>query len=533
MKALTKKRFELLLCGVLSCLPVFRGQAFSADSIAYHHVLLEDFGGTWCSNCPRVADSIAVLASDFDRLAVAGYQTAETRPDVSFLYNMDVYYRMCYYDTIRTVPALFVNGREAGNIRALRDSLEKAMQQKTVYDLEMELAHFPLREQMSDSFQVRIKASRLAADKERDLRLHVAFLQDRLPFRWYDQTEVNHATAFMLPDGNGLPLALVSGDTVCTYSFSIPYQESRLLVKNAYVVAFLQDATILAYDTVADGRVFPVRDNTVLQALRLDLGTGEYTAGGCQDPSFHNWSPEILTGESVRYYDNTMGDVESYAWEFEGGVPATSQEMNPLVHYPQAGVFPVSLRVVSGGETRVFRQEEVVRVLDVSPRISISPNPVRPGRATTVTLLSEADSCEWHFFGGDPFIAYGKEVQVEFPLEGTYDARVSVFYRSPYTGTLYEKDTVATAVIKVSQDAGVEDESIPKVQLRKDGPCSDCYRVESSVPVEQVSVFSMDGRCMLDGRSGKIDLSSCPSGLYIVSVKVQGTPPTSFKLVCQ
>ena len=123
--------------------------------------------------------------------------------------------------------------------------------------------------------------------------------------------------------------------------------------------------------------------------------------------------------------------------------------------------------------------------------------------------------------------------QVEFPLEGTYDARVSVFYRSPYTGTLYEKDTVATAVIKVSQDAGVEDESIPKVQLRKDGPCSDCYRVESSVPVEQVSVFSMDGRCMLDGRSGKIDLSSCPSGLYIVSVKVQGTPPTSFKLVCQ
>ena len=124
MKALTKKRFELLLCGVLSCLPVFRGQAFSADSIAYHHVLLEDFGGTWCSNCPRVADSIAVLASDFDRLAVAGYQTAETRPDVSFLYNMDVYYRMCYYDTIRTVPALFVNGREVGNIRALRDSLE-------------------------------------------------------------------------------------------------------------------------------------------------------------------------------------------------------------------------------------------------------------------------------------------------------------------------------------------------------------------------------------------------------------------------
>ena len=533
MKILNKRRSGLLLLGALFCFPVRGIQVFSVDSVAYHHVLLEDFGGTWCSNCPRVADSIAVLDADFERLAVAGYQTAETRSDVSFLYNMDVYYRMCYYDTVRTVPALFVNGREVGNTLALRDSVEKAMRQKTVYDLEMELAHFPQREQMQDSFQVQVRASRLAADKNRDLRLHVAFLQDHLPFRWYDQTEVNHATAFMLPDGNGLPLALVSGDTVCTYSFSIPYQESRLLVKNAYVVAFLQDATILAYDTVADGRVFPVRDNTVLQALRLDLGTGEYTAGGYQDPSFHNWSPEILTGESVRYYDNTMGDVESYAWEFEGGVPATSQEMNPLVHYPQAGVFPVSLRVVSGGETRVFRQEEAVRVLDVSPRISISPNPVRPGRETTVTLLSEADSCVWRFFGGDPFMAYGKEVKVEFPMEGTYDVRVHVFYRSPYTGTLYEKDTAATAVIKVSQDAGMEDESVPKVQLRKDGACPDCYRVESSVPVEQVSVFSMDGRCMLDGRSGKIDLSSCPSGLYIVSVKVQGTPPTSFKLVCQ
>ncbi len=49
------------------------------------------------------------------------------------------------------------------------------------------------------------------------------------------------------------------------------------------------------------------------------------------------------------YFENesTGGNISGYTWTFPGGVPATSNEMNPVVAYPNAGVYDVFLTVAN------------------------------------------------------------------------------------------------------------------------------------------------------------------------------------------
>ncbi|GAA3568679.1 LamG-like jellyroll fold domain-containing protein [Snuella lapsa] len=54
---------------------------------------------------------------------------------------------------------------------------------------------------------------------------------------------------------------------------------------------------------------------------------------------------EIFAEESVTFTDNSSNGPVLYSWTFEGGTPTTSSEKNPVVTYPAAGVFSVSLKV--------------------------------------------------------------------------------------------------------------------------------------------------------------------------------------------
>ncbi len=50
---------------------------------------------------------------------------------------------------------------------------------------------------------------------------------------------------------------------------------------------------------------------------------------------------------TVQFTDASLGTPSSYAWTFEGGVPATSTDPNPLVQYPAPGTYDVTLSVVT------------------------------------------------------------------------------------------------------------------------------------------------------------------------------------------
>ena len=505
------------------------------DSVSYHFVLVEEFGGTWCNSCVSVADSLSALHARMDNLATIGYHMSETRPEVSFLYNMDAYRRSTYYDTIRSLPTVFVNGKKLDKTGRLGEAVEEERLKKTPYELEMSVSHYPDRLLSRDSFAIGIQIRRIAPDTVRRLRLHIAFTQDRFSYNWFTQTEVNHALTFMYPNGEGTEVELdPTGSASFSFAFGIDYAKSCFPVKNGSITAFIQDQTVVGYDTLHTGTIRPVRDNTVLQARQIYLGEGAYTVvedGEVSDPDFQNRNPEIADGGTARFYDNTFAMADSRRWEFEGGDPAESEEENPVVRYPLPGRYAATLSVTRNGVERSIRKENVISVLDVHPKFRIVPAVAKPNRNIKISLISEADSCRWTFFGGSPFSGSGKEISVSYPNEGSYDVRATVFYKSPVTGTSYTFDTTARNVIEIRKDAatGTADSQIA-VQVRETRPGSHRFVISGADGMEYAEVFSVNGNRLIRTAKTEFDLSSFPSGLYIVNIKMTGKHPVACKI---
>jgi len=55
--------------------------------------------------------------------------------------------------------------------------------------------------------------------------------------------------------------------------------------------------------------------------------------------------------QPVQFYDISSGNVGARAWTFEGGNPATSSELNPVVTYDEPGTYDVSLTVYNGAKS--------------------------------------------------------------------------------------------------------------------------------------------------------------------------------------
>ncbi|MFN8318312.1 MAG: PKD domain-containing protein [Saprospiraceae bacterium] len=50
----------------------------------------------------------------------------------------------------------------------------------------------------------------------------------------------------------------------------------------------------------------------------------------------------------VQFTNQSTGTITQYQWQFPGGVPSTSTQQNPVVNYPSAGVYSVTLTVSNG-----------------------------------------------------------------------------------------------------------------------------------------------------------------------------------------
>lgn len=55
----------------------------------------------------------------------------------------------------------------------------------------------------------------------------------------------------------------------------------------------------------------------------------------------------VQPGQSVQFTDQSTGNPVTWEWSFPGGSPAVSSDQNPLVAYPDVGVYSVSLTVTN------------------------------------------------------------------------------------------------------------------------------------------------------------------------------------------
>jgi PKD repeat protein len=90
----------------------------------------------------------------------------------------------------------------------------------------------------------------------------------------------------------------------------------------------------------------------------------------------------LYEGETVNFTDISTGSPSTWAWEFEGGNPATSDVQNPVgILYDEPGLYSVTLTVTSIFGTDVTTKEEYIDVLPVgidepgTSVVKIYPNP--------------------------------------------------------------------------------------------------------------------------------------------------------------
>ena len=92
------------------------------------------------------------------------------------------------------------------------------------------------------------------------------------------------------------------------------------------------------------------------------------TAANAPIAEFSSNTTEICPGEQAQYTDNSTGFGITRQWIFEGGTPATSTEISPLVTYQTSGNFQVTLIVsnASGNDTSSITNAITVKSLPTS-----------------------------------------------------------------------------------------------------------------------------------------------------------------------
>lgn len=71
---------------------------------------------------------------------------------------------------------------------------------------------------------------------------------------------------------------------------------------------------------------------------------------------------DVCDGEMVNFTSNSIGDIATYNWTFEGGDPETSDEENPSVVYANPGTYNVSLTISDGTNENTLTKEAYIVV---------------------------------------------------------------------------------------------------------------------------------------------------------------------------
>jgi PKD repeat protein len=102
----------------------------------------------------------------------------------------------------------------------------------------------------------------------------------------------------------------------------------------------------------------------------LATGTNDgYGSPNCAPvAAFEASAPTVCEGSTVEFFDYSYNaavtsPTATYAWQFPGGVPATSALRNPVVTYPTGGVYNVTLTVTVASQSGSTTRTSLVQVV--------------------------------------------------------------------------------------------------------------------------------------------------------------------------
>jgi PKD repeat protein len=164
-------------------------------------------------------------------------------------------------------------------------------------------------------------------------------------------TELDHVNREMVPDEDGTAVVLSDEQQTIDLTFTL---DSGWDEDNIELVVFIQDN---------DSKEIHQAVKSMLDELQPAIFADFYAA-------------DTLTceGNSISYSDNSVGDVVSWEWEFDGGTPGTSSLENPTVVYNTTGNYDVTLTVSDGNNEDEIEKSDYITVSGSVPQTPNIPD---------------------------------------------------------------------------------------------------------------------------------------------------------------
>lgn len=156
--------------------------------------------------------------------------------------------------------------------------------------------------------------------------------------------------------------------------------------------------------------------------------------------SFSSTMPTGCPELEVFFTNTSLGEEATYLWEFEGGIPATSTSINPVVNYINGGNFTVTLAATNSTGTHTTTMTNYV---NVTPQPQALFNPIING--AWVDFENNSTSSYYHNWNfGDAQNSGGNTPQHFYFENGIYEVTMIAF-NDCFSDTTTQTITIAAA----------------------------------------------------------------------------------------
>lgn len=318
----------------------------------------------------------------------------------------------------------------------------------------------------------------------------------------------NNATCIAYDEQHGITFPTISG-----------IEGGGSAINNTYGISLYPTVILIAPDhNIVEVDIYPVTPIiTVMEGHGItphDCDGGGSTLTAAFEADMTN---PCLNG-AVQFTDNSIGDVTTYEWTFEGGDPATSEEANPIVTYATPGNYDVSLTVSDGTDENTADMADYIEVGAIEASFEADEVDICDGDmvqySSTTTCTEELS---WSFEGGEPATSDEANPSVTYATAGVYSVTLTAINGDN------EEEVVEEAYITVHNCSGIGSIDLNKMRV---SPNPNNGQFTISLPntgTFEVNVYDLTGQLIytqqMSSELNQMDISDLNSGIYIISAQ--------------
>ncbi len=466
-----------------------------AQQVPRQLVLVEIGTGGWCTYCPGAAMGADDLHANGDPVAIIENHNGD--PYATTMSNA----RNSYYG-ITGYPTAWFDGRNAvvggSHTTSMYPQYISRVNSRMTVPTSFLLGITGSND--GDNYTINVNIQKVADYQVENCVVHLALTESDIQYNWQGQTEMNFVSRIMVPNQNGTPITMATGETL---DVPLSFTFNNTWVKdNCELIAWVQNNTTKEVMHCAKVMV-----NDLSLGMSVDFSADVTTGCGTTDVQFQNQS---------------AGQDLTYTWIFPGGTPEFSYDENPLITYSVEGQYPVTLTISNGTDSMEITKENFITI---HPPIDVTfaEVPVLCTFWEPVELTQGAPA--GGVYSGDGVVDGFFSPQLVGP--GTYNVTYS--YTDPEFGCSKE----ATQLVTVDECLGIN-EQVNGIELSiLPNPTTGRFVVNmSSDASKEVSIRVLNnlGKVVFESNhlnvSGNsqqtIDLSENADGVYFVQIESNG-----------